>query len=203
MTWWWRAGCTSRLLEGRRNGTAKFISVPIILRRSDMADKGFTVTEATEGHVEAIAEFFWTAWKEAGPTAPGWAGATDEALKELTARDNLLKRLGRPDRRLFLAWQGGKVIGFSANRRVDSDMVELAGLVVLQGSWGQGVGSRLLDAAVSAAGQGGYKQMRARTEASNERAIKFYESRGFQYIETLVEKVGETEVEGWKLVRDL
>ncbi len=165
-----------------------------------MAAKQITVREAAEEDLDAIATFFWEAWREAGPDAPGWAGASDKVLEELTARENLLARLGRPDRRMFIARRGDMVVGFSANRRMDSEMVELSGLVVLQSEWGKQIGSSLLDAAVEAARREGHSRMRVRTEADNERAIRFYQSRGFEYVQTLTEEIGDTTVEEWELV---
>jgi ribosomal protein S18 acetylase RimI-like enzyme len=168
-----------------------------------MAAGDIAIVEATDADVDLVAAFFWTAWKEAGPDAPGWAGATDEAIRELSRRDNLLGRVGGPARRMFLAKEGGRVLGFSALRRMDEETVELAGIVVRQRLLGRGLGSRLLDAAVDAARRDGYHRMRVRTEANNERAIAFYEARGFSYAQTVVETIGETTVECQDLVRDL
>lgn len=43
--------------------------------------------QATDGDVDAFAEFFRAAWQHSGPDAPGFAGATDESIAELTTRD--------------------------------------------------------------------------------------------------------------------
>lgn len=168
-----------------------------------MSDQEISIIHATEEDVDAIATFFWTAWKESGPDAPGYAGATDETVKELTARENLAKRIGGPDRRMFIAMERDRIVGFSANRRMDSELVELAGLVVLESRWGRGIGTRLFKAAVEAARQDGYRQMRVRTEADNYRAIRFYESKSFTFVKSLTEEIGDVTVEGWELVRDL
>jgi ribosomal protein S18 acetylase RimI-like enzyme len=168
-----------------------------------MPGEEISIVEASEDDVDAVAEFFWRAWKEAGPEEPGWTGVTDEALRELTARDNLLRRISGPGRRMFLAKEGSQVVGFSANRHVDKELVELAGIVVLRGLRGRGLGSRLLDVALQAARDDGYSRVRVRTEASNERVIEFYRSKGFEFVQTVTDEVGDVLVEGWELARDL
>lgn len=168
-----------------------------------MAEDSPRIAEATASDVDAVAKFVWDAWEEAGPDAPGWAGATEEVLEDLTQPENLLKRLGRPDRRIFAAWEGDRVVAFAANRRIDATEVELVGLIVLESKQGEGIGSRLLDAAMEAAREDAYTTMRVRTEAANEKALRFYEHRGFEAVETLVETIGDVTVEGVKLLRDL
>jgi hypothetical protein len=83
--------------------------------------------EASEADIDAFAEFFKAAWQQSGPDAPGFAGATDEVIAELTTRDAIRERIGGPDRRMFLAWQDERVVGFAATKRIDIDTVELAG----------------------------------------------------------------------------
>ncbi len=63
------------------------------------------VTEATQDDVAAFAAFFWEAWREAGPDAPGFAGATDDVITELTTPEAIRQRIGGPERRMFLAWE--------------------------------------------------------------------------------------------------
>ena len=109
------------------------------------------VSEADVSDVPEVAEFFWSAWRAAGPGAPGWAGADETAIAELTAPGVLAERIGGPGRWMFLGWDDERVVGFSALRSLDEDSVELAGIVVMGDRLGRGVGSLLLDAAVEAA----------------------------------------------------
>ena len=69
-----------------------------------------TVAEATADDAGAFAAFFWEAWQQAGPNAPGFAGATDEIIRELTTQAAIVERLGGPDRRMFLARSGSRVV---------------------------------------------------------------------------------------------
>lgn len=160
-----------------------------------------TVREAEDGDVAAFAQFFTTAWRQAGPDALGFTGATDEVIAELTTPDAVRERIGGPERRMFLAWHRERVVGFSATRRIDDATVELAGIIVLPSFAGMGIGTTLVEAALQRAREDRYRSMIVRTETSNHPARAFYERRGFAVTATDVEKVGDLVVEVWELSR--
>jgi len=161
------------------------------------------VSEATESDVTAFATFFREAWEEAGPDAPGFACATEEVVRELTTREAVLERIGGPERRMFLARQGRKVVGLSATRRIDEVAVELAGVIVLQSIVGRGIGTPLVERAAQVAKDEGYARMVVHTETTNDRASRFYQARGFTLTGSMTERVEGEPVEVWELVRDL
>ncbi len=103
---------------------------------------------------------------------------------------------------MFLAKEGERVVALAANRRIDDETVELAGIIVLQSLLGRGIGSRLLNAAVDAAHHDGYTRLNVMTEADNERAIAFYKAKGFALSET-TEEVEGVRVRVQRLIRDL
>lgn len=138
------------------------------------------VRELGPGDIEAFGIFIKRAWAEAGPGAPGWTGATDESISRLASAEYVASLIGHGGIRILLAWDEGRVVGFSGNRRVDDETVELSGIVVLESVTGRGVGSRLLESARGAALEDGYRRMLVKTEAFNERAIGFYEGKGFE-----------------------
>ena len=158
-------------------------------------------SEAAAADVEAIATFCWAAWEEAGPDAPGWAGASDEAIRAITAPENLRRQVGGADGRIFLARESDAIVGFAATRRMDDDSVELAGIIVLQSQLGCGIGSGLLAAAVDAAHRDGYRRIVVRTEVDNERALAFYKAKGFVAVQRMPDP--SVSVEVWELVRGL
>lgn len=160
-----------------------------------MSGTDFIVREATEDDAEAVADFIRAAWGDAEPGDPGWAGATDEVIRELTECPHLRGRVAGPGRRTFLATKDDRVIGFSTNRRLDAEEVELVGLIVLEDHWGQGIGSLLVDTALQAAREDGFTKMRVRTESDNERATAFYQKRGFRPGETMKVPVEDIWVE--------
>ncbi|NIR38079.1 MAG: GNAT family N-acetyltransferase, partial [Actinobacteria bacterium] len=137
-----------------------------------MADAGdaAAIAEATETDVTAFADFLRTAWREAGPEAPGFAGGTDAVIAQLTTPEAISARIGGPRRRMYLAWDGNSVVGFSATTHMDDATIELAGVIVLARAAGRGIGTRLVAAAVAAAATHGYGRMIVRTEVTNDRA---------------------------------
>jgi len=162
-----------------------------------------SVAEARDADTAAIAMFLWEAWRSSGPNALGWAGASEEVIAELTAPDAIRARIGGPDRRMFLAWEGDRVVGFSATLVVDGETVELVGIIVLQSMLGRGVGTPLLEAAVRSVDEAGFRRVLVKTEATNERALGFYRSRGFSDSRIVIEDVEGTPMELAELIRTL
>ena len=151
------------------------------------------IREAVAADDADYASFLRRAWQEAGPASPGFSGATDEAIDELSASGALLDRIGSPDGRIVLAWDGDDVVGFAATRGSSPTEVELAGIVVLASIAGRGVGSRLLAAAAEQASRDGYVDMIVQTEAANALARAFYERQRFAVInETTIDINGVT-----------
>jgi GNAT superfamily N-acetyltransferase len=164
---------------------------------------GFSVAEASDSDVAAIAAFFWAAWRTSGPNAAGWAGASEGVIAELTAPDAIQARIGGPDRRMFLAWADDRVVGFAATRTEHEDCAELAGIIVREDMLGCGIGTPLLEAAVQSATQAGLRRLLVRTEVTNERALQFYRSRGFTDSRIVVEDVEGAPMKLVELVRTL
>ncbi len=161
------------------------------------------VGEATEADVPAIAAFFRKAWSLAGPGAPGWAGADESVIDELTRPHVLAERVVGTGRRMFLSRDGARVVGFAAVRADEADRIELAGIVVLQSMTGRGIGGPLLDAAVEWARESGFRTMVVKTEADNDRALRFYRDRGFVEHARMVEDVEGEPVALIELWREL
>lgn len=160
------------------------------------------IVEATSDHIPAIATFFREAWAMTGPDAPGWAGASDEVIESLTDPELIRSRIGGPERRMHLAMVGARVVGFAATRSAGAES-ELAGIVVLQDMVGRGIGTPLLQAALTGLRADGATSVFVRTEADNERALAFYRARGFGDERSVKEEVEGTAVELIELRRDL
>ncbi|MGD1054680.1 MAG: GNAT family N-acetyltransferase [Nitrososphaerales archaeon] len=152
------------------------------------------VRPARPDDVPRLSTFVIQAWKEAGPDALGFTGATDEAIKEIASEEFLEKMLSSPRILMVVAEEDGKIIGFSSVRRVKEREAELSGIIVLESATGRGVGTKLLRKAVGAAKRRGYFSMLVKTEVANERAIRFYRRAGFTESGKVVEKVGRTKV---------
>jgi ribosomal protein S18 acetylase RimI-like enzyme len=161
------------------------------------------IGEATDADVAAISAFLWEAWRQAGPGAPGFSGATEEVIADVADPGLIRTRLGGPRHRMYVARAGDRVVGFASTRADTDDTIELSGIVVLQNTIGTGIGTKLLDAAMGASIGYGFTTMTVSTETSNERAIHFYESHGFAVTGAELEMVEETPVEVVTLARDL
>jgi GNAT superfamily N-acetyltransferase len=85
---------------------------------------------------------------------------------------------------MLLAEADGELLGFTAcgeSRDPDAgdDVGEVRALFVAAGGWGRGVGSTLMAAALEDLRGRGYSEATVWSFAENERANRFYESRGF------------------------
>ncbi|HEX6301477.1 MAG TPA: GNAT family N-acetyltransferase [Acidimicrobiia bacterium] len=165
--------------------------------------EGVSVREATVGDGDGFAEFFVAAWRGAGPDTPGFTGASEEAVAEIAASESFQERIGGPDRRMFLAWERDRVVGFCATRRLTDDLVELSGNIVFRSRAGLGIGSALIEAAIAAAREDGYREMIVKTETTNDQAAGFYEARGFAIAGVETEDVDDVSIEVWRLSRPI
>lgn len=168
-----------------------------------MQAESVKIIEATATDVPAIGSFFLEMWRQSGPDAPGFAGATEAVIAEIAAPDAILARIGGPDRRMFLAYAGDSVVGFAATRAIDTKRIELAGVVVLETMTGRGVGTPLVEAAVGSARDHGHDVIQVKTETDNGRALRFYQSRGFAVCGQSTEDVEGTTVRVIELERYL
>ena len=150
---------------------------------------------ARPADAKALGGFFMRAWKEAGPGALGFTGATEEAIEEISSERFLLGRLASPNVRMLVAVAGGEVVGFASLRAEGGRSVELSGIVVLQSASGAGVGTRLIRKSSALAARLGYRAVTVRTEAFNKMAIGFYGKNGFTEAGKTTEKVGRVRVE--------
>ena len=148
--------------------------------------------QASLADVEKLGGFLQDAWREAGPGALGFTGATEETIREISAPEFLRGRLTNPDVALYITEDAGRVVGFAATRRIDETALELSGLIVLQTATGKGVGTGLVRKAESVARQAGYRRLIVKTEADNQPAIQFYKKLGLRETGTEQEQVEGT-----------
>lgn len=152
------------------------------------------VRPARANDAPLLSAFFVRAWKEAGPGALGFTGATDEAIAEISSESFLSMRLKSPNARMVVAEYGGRIIGFASIRAKAAGAGELTGIVVLEGATGKGLGTRLLRKACQAAAKMRHRTLEVKTEVLNRRAIDFYKKNGFTETGRSSVKVGRTTV---------
>jgi ribosomal protein S18 acetylase RimI-like enzyme len=162
-----------------------------------------TVREANASDIPSLKEFILAAWKESGPKAWGWTGATEESIHELASEGYLQRLLSNPKVKMLLAKDGGYITGFAANRTVDTTTVELAGIIISERFTGKGIGTALMKASMERASKAGFEEMTVKTESFNSRAIGFYEANGFHRVGLESEEVGGNNVELVVLKRGL
>ena len=176
---------------------------PIQSKLTGSRSRHLTVREATASDVPSLEEFILAAWKESGPTAWGWTGATEESIRELASEGYLRRLLSNPNVKIILAKDGGHITGFAANRTVDATTVELAGIIVSERLTGMGIGTALMKASIERASKAGFEEMTVKTETFNSRAIGFYGAKGFHRVGLEGEVVGGKTVELVVLKRGL
>lgn len=145
-----------------------------------------TIREGVEGDAPAMAQVNAAGWRE------GYRGiVADEVLKSLPVaqwRREMTEGLRSPRGSSFtwIAEREGEVCGYcfvAAPGRTepdDSKLSELVAIYVREASWRRGVGSKLIQAAISRAAERGFEEMFLWTFEANNRAIAFYESHGFR-----------------------
>jgi ribosomal protein S18 acetylase RimI-like enzyme len=151
-----------------------------------------SVRPARPNDVSKLSDLFLRAWREAGPGALGFAGATEEAIGEIASEEFLKKRLATPSMQTTVAEEGREIVGFASVRRMGEREAELSGIVVLESARGRGVGSRLLRKALDGARKRGFNSVVVKTEVANERAIGFYKKAGFTEAGKATERIGGT-----------
>lgn len=158
------------------------------------AEPRAVVRPARANDVAGLGAFLVRAWKEAGPEALGFTGATEESIRVISSPEFLAKRLSSPKVRIFVAEVNPELVGFAVLRRQAGDFFELSGIAVLESVTGRGIGSRLATKACDAARKLGATKVVVKTEAFNARAVAFYKKLGFLEASRTTQKVGRRRV---------
>ncbi|MFB6151711.1 MAG: N-acetyltransferase family protein [Haloarculaceae archaeon] len=152
------------------------------------------VREATVADVPAVQQVATVAWHAAHDPIVGPA-AVDEFLDEYYSAERLRGHLADESQTLLVAEDHGDdvtsageggIAGFALVTSIDDEpgVFGLGSLYVLPGRWGERIGTRLLDRAEAVVRRRGGSRLRLGVMAGNDRAIAFYESRGFERVGT-------------------
>ncbi len=137
------------------------------------------VRAATPQDVRELRGFLLLAWSQAGPSALGWTGSSEAVIQEIASEEFLQSLVTDPHVELRIADRGACIVGFALVRVLDSEVRELAGVIVLESETGKGVGTELVRGVLSEARRAGSRVVIVKTEAFNERALRFYRRGGF------------------------
>jgi len=151
--------------------------------------------KATVADAPKLGVFLHEAWREAGPGGLGFTGATEETINEIASEEFLLKRLTNRDVIMYIVQEEGRVLGLAATRRIDGESIELSGMIVLESATGKGLGTTLVEKALTEIRRAGFRKVVVKTEAVNRRAIRFYKKMGLKEVGRGREKVEQTNVD--------
>lgn len=146
---------------------------------------GTEIRAATRADVEGVRRVAERAWHDAHEPIIG-AEAVEEFLDEFYEREDFERRVDRDDVLHVVAAESGEVVGFATARPVEEDgegTFALGQLYVAPDRYGEGVGTDLLEYVEAAARDRGGEQIQLSVMSGNERAVGFYESRGYEQVE--------------------
>lgn len=106
-----------------------------------------------------------------------------EHAHELVDVDDYQTGYTPPDGLFLVAFDGDRLVGTGAIRRLDGETAELRRMRLLEPYQGRGIGYRLARALLAFARQAGYSRVRLTTDVAGTRAIRFYHRLGFYPIE--------------------
>ena len=109
--------------------------------------------------------------------------------------------VGKPDAFLIVADDRGEIVGMALGMQGLADdgagpplagLCHVAMVFVSPARWGEGIGGRLVDALLAAAGSRGYDRVQLWTHLDNPRAQHLYERHGFRPTGREKEELGES-----------
>ncbi|WP_255195011.1 GNAT family N-acetyltransferase [Halorarius litoreus] len=141
--------------------------------------------------IESIAR---AAWWEAYPGILD-TDDIDETLDAVYDPEFLRDAMTDHDDLLYLvAETDDGVVGFASAQQTWADEVEIHTLYVEPDHWGEGVGSALLASITDSAESAGVDRLRVGVLSGNHVGRAFFESNGFERVETRTAAFGEREV---------
>lgn len=111
----------------------------------------------------------------------------EEVLLTVEQEASFIKMIANSERNFFYAaYDGEHQIGNAmiecVNERKKTRHRANFAISILKDYWGQGLGRKLLQEVIEAAKEAGYEQVELEVVETNERAIKLYESEGFEHV---------------------
>ena len=135
--------------------------------------------------IDAIREIATAAWNEAHAPIVG-SDTVGEFLATYYDHESFRERLERDAAMLAVAADpddGVRGFAFATLPDDGRSTAHLGQLYVAPTRWGEGIGSRLLASVVDESRTAGGEALRLRVMAANDRAVRFYERRGFDRVE--------------------
>jgi GNAT superfamily N-acetyltransferase len=161
------------------------------------------VRPATADDVGEIRETAAAAWHAAHDPIVG-ADTVEDLLADWYDPADLREQVAREEGHFLIADDGG-VVGFAHAGPSDDDWGDavLSRLYVEPDTWGEGVGSTLLDETERRLRQDGHERLWLAVMADNDVGRPFYESRGFELVTERTVELAGSEIEDVVMARDL
>ncbi|WP_267640629.1 GNAT family N-acetyltransferase [Haloarchaeobius amylolyticus] len=129
-------------------------------------------------------------------------GVTDDIVRNWYDPERLVADDIEPEGRpFFVAAVDGTVVGFAEGIREDARTADLYRIYVHPDHWGDGVGSALLDRLERHFADAGVERLFVSVLADNDVGVAFYESVGFEHVETTTDE--QFDVPRAEYVKDL
>lgn len=152
------------------------------------------VRPAVPDDAPAIETIARAAWWEAYPAVLD-TDVIEETLEEVYDSEFLREAMADHDDLLYLVVEiEDEVLGFASAQQTWADEVEIHTLYVDPDHWEEGVGSALLDSITDSAVSAGVDRLRVGVLSGNHVGRAFFESHGFERVETRSALFGEREV---------
>lgn len=142
------------------------------------------IRRAIPSDARAIAEVQVASWKAAyRGLIPG---TLLDHLQVALREERWTEILADATKQAFVFEQGGRIVGFAgidASTDADADkkqVGEIRAIYLAPNEWRKGYGKQLVDAAITSLQSQGFTEVTLWVLHNNQRAIKFYESLGFQ-----------------------
>jgi ribosomal protein S18 acetylase RimI-like enzyme len=153
------------------------------------------VRPATPDDAPAIESIARAAWWEAYPAVLD-TDVIEETLGEVYAPEFVREAMAEHDDLLYLVAEAddGTPLGFATAQQTWADEVEIHTLYVDPDHWEEGVGSALLESVTESAASAGVDRLRVGVLSGNHVGRAFFESNGFERVETRTAQFGDSEV---------
>lgn len=161
-----------------------------------------TIQKATIEHIEGIAKVcidaYWATYKELLSHE-----YIERMIHEFYTYDRILKEVTTTNRQWngwVVALDDGKVVGAGGGGMISENHGELFVLYLDPSRRGEGLGSMILDAVTKELKECGAKEQWVSVTKNNDKAIPFYEAKGFNFIHEQ-DEYGVIEGENYQALR--
>lgn len=143
-----------------------------------MQKESFTIERGTPADAAELIEYLQAI---GGETENLSFGPDDFPFTVESEVEYLEKQLDSPDRVLYVARAGGRIVGDASLSRGQRRMRHRGefGISVLRAMWGKGIGTALAQKVLAFARENGFEQVFLEVRSDNARAIHLYEKLGF------------------------